>query len=341
MGKPMSKGKERKPVTAISPTFLSLPIEEQRAKHREWARKSRERLRQGIRLRRRRRSPAQLAQLSRQIMDFLRKHHPQSIRHVYYVMTNPRLPQPVEKTETGYVHVQRRMVSMRRDGTLPYGWVIDTSRSGIFVNTFTSPKNFIETMLWQYRADPWLQSKWYCEVWVESRSISGVIEELCDEYGVTLYPCGGFTSLTLAFEASPALNRAAANGKKLMILYIGDWDQSGVIIDKSVEKELREHLNRGVQLHFERIAITEEQIAEYDLPTKPRKEGDKRSRHVKETVEAEAMPAHILRDLLRTKFDALLPKGALAKARKESERGQAALERIAEELDEDDGEDAL
>ena len=30
-------------------------------------------------------------------------------------------------------------MKMRRDGTLPYGWLVDTSRSGIFVNTFTSP----------------------------------------------------------------------------------------------------------------------------------------------------------------------------------------------------------
>jgi len=85
------------------------------------------------------------------------------------------------KTEKGYVQVQRRIVAMRRDATLPYDWIVDTSRSGIFTNTFLNPTDFIESMLWQYRADPWRSSKWYCEVWVESRSIAGVIEELCEE----------------------------------------------------------------------------------------------------------------------------------------------------------------
>ena len=150
---------------------------------------------------------------------------------------------------------------------------------------------------------------------------------------MSLYPCGGFTSLTLAFEASATLNKMAANGKKLMILYIGDWDQSGVIVDKSLEKELRQHLSRRVDLHFERLAITEEQIARYNLPTKPRKETDRRSHHIRATVEAEAMPANILRGLLRKKLDTLLPKGALAKARRESERGQADLQIIAAEAE--------
>ena len=75
-------------------------------------------------------------------------------------------------------------------------------------------------------------------------------------------------------------------------------------------------------LTFHRLAITEEQIAQYDLPTKPRKPGDKRAPHVKETVEAEAMPAGILRQMLRDEIESFLPPGALdvVKAAEESER---------------------
>lgn len=53
-----------------------------------------------------------------------------------------------------------------------------------------------------------------------------------------------------------------------------------------------------------------------------RKAGDQRALHVRETVEAEAMPASILRGLLRARIEALLPEHALevAKVAEASER---------------------
>ena len=60
----------------------------------------------------------------------------------------------------------------------------------------------------------------------------------------------------------------------------------------------------------------------YDLPTKPRKDGDKRSQHVTYSVEAEALPARDLRGILRIEVEVLLPDGALhaAKIAEHSER---------------------
>ena len=69
---------------------------------------------------------------------------------------------------------------------------------------------------------------------------------------------------------------------------------------------------------FHRLAITEKQIELYDLPTKPRKETERRALHITETVEAEAMPAGMLRALLRNEIESFLPEGAL-QATKEAE----------------------
>lgn len=73
---------------------------------------------------------------------------------------------------------------------------------------------------------------------------------------------------------------------------------------------------------FKRIGINEAQITEFDLPTKSRKKSDVRSRHVTATVEVKAMPAHILRGILRHSIESLLPKGALRapKIAEQSER---------------------
>jgi hypothetical protein len=282
-------------------------------------------------IKRRRRTNAELEQLDAQILAVLESDHPQSVRHVYYRMTDPRLTVPVEKTENGYDLVQRRVLLLRRSGHLPYGWITDATRRGYFVDTFRNASDFLDRVKGLYRADLWAGCSTYVEVWAESRSIAGVIQDLCEELAVSLYPSGGFTSATLAFQAAENIN-AEASGRKVQILYVGDYDQSGVLIDRSIESELRVHLEPWIEMDFERIAINEAQIELYDLPTKPRKETDKRSPEVAHTVEAEAMPAGILRSLLRERIESLLPPNALqvAKVAEESEREH--LERMAELL---------
>jgi hypothetical protein len=287
-----------------------------------------------------RRTAARVEQLERQIRDELCADHPQSVRHVFYRMTDPRLPEPVEKSERGYAQVQNRMTLMRRSGALPYGWVTDATRRGYFTNTYTSGGDFVRTMAGHYRGTLWEQAEHYVEVWCESRSIAGTIEDTCSELAVSLYPAGGFTSLTLAYESARFINAEAA-GRPVEIVYIGDFDPAGVLIDGAIEKELRQHLDADITLNFHRIAITRAQIEALDLPTKPRKAGERRALDVEFTVEAEAMPAHLMRELLRETVERFLPAGALdvVKVAEESERD--GLRRLAAMLEQHGGANEL
>ena len=75
---------------------------------------------QASRLKRTRRTKLQVEH--QQIIDALERDHPQSVRHVFYLMTNPRLPESVPK-DTGYDVVQIRCVKLRRAGRLPYDYM--------------------------------------------------------------------------------------------------------------------------------------------------------------------------------------------------------------------------
>lgn len=280
-------------------------------------------------IKRERRTRSRLETLDQQILSVLREDHPQSVRHVFYRMTDPRLAEPVEKTERGYRHVQDRIVKLRRSGRLPFGWITDATRRGYHTPTYRDESDFLRSMKEHYRADLWRSADFYCEVWTESRSIAGVIEDDCRELAVSLYPAGGFSSITLAYQAASSINYYAA-GRDVMIYYIGDYDPAGVLIDVALERELREHLDSSIRLHFLRIGITEQQIEAYDLPAKPRKETDRRALHIRETVEAEAMPAGLMRNLLRDCIEELLPEGALAVAKIEEQSARDYFERLAE-----------
>lgn len=289
-------------------------------------------------LKRRRRTKAQIEQLDRQIVEALTEDHPQSVRHVFYRMTDPRLLEPVEKSESGYRTIQRRVLDLRDTGRVPYRWVSDASRRGYHVNTFDDKADFLRRMKGLYRADIWQDADVHCEVWVESRSIAGIVQADCEELAISLYPAGGFTSATLAYEAAESLNRIVPDNTPVVIFCVGDHDPAGVLIDVAIEKELRRHLNPDIDLTFERMAITPLQIESLNLPTKPRKVTGKRSLHIQETVEAESVPAATMRSMLRQRVEALLPDHALMVAKAEEESVQDYFDNLADLLEGDDDE---
>jgi len=213
-----------------------------------------------------------MTQLTEQLLEVLASDHPQSTRHLFYRMTDPRLPEPVDKSDAGYTAVQRLLVKLRRDGTIPYGWISDATRRGYFVETWRSPADALAQTAQFYRRSYWATSAAYVEVWVS----------------------GGFASLTLAYEAAANINHAATD-RPVKILYIGDLDPAGVLIDRKIEAELRRHLP-DADIAFRRLGITREQADLMRLPTKPAK--DRRGGFQGDTVEAEAMPAGLLRRIL-------------------------------------------
>lgn len=268
---------------------------------------------------RQRRTKTQMQTLRNQILDVLASDHPQSCRHVFYRMTDPRLSESVEKSDRGYTTVQRLLVSMRRDGSIPYGWITDTTRRGWFVDTYGSAADAVEQAAALYRRSVWDQTEAYAEVWCESRSIAGVIEPVTTRLAVPLYPCGGFASLSLVHEAAEHI-RAVSRFRPVRIIYVGDYDPAGVLIDQSLETELRSHLPANMRLSFERVAVTPEQIDLMRLPTKPTK--DKRGGWEGGTVEAEAIPAGVMRDIISDAVEGLIDPSLLAtvKVAEESER---------------------
>ena len=230
---------------------------------------------------------------------------------------------------------------MRLDGDIPFNWITDSTRKGWHTATFSDAGEMIEAFAGLYRADLWERSEYYVEVWCESRSIAGIIEKDCRDLAVSLYPCGGFPSMTLIYEGAKEIKRNLKFKNNVQIFYIGDYDPSGVLIDETVETGILEHLSSFKErISFDRIAITEQQIRDLELPTKPRKKTDKRRLDISETVEAEAMQAHYLRTLLRNEIEALLPPNELKVIQAAEQSEQEGLMMLGNKISED-GLDSL
>jgi hypothetical protein len=78
----------------------------------------------------RRLSKAQATELDNHLLAIVHEEKPTSVRGTYYMALGADL---IDKDAKGqrnnYMRVQRRLLQMRRSGSVPYSWIMDSSRT--------------------------------------------------------------------------------------------------------------------------------------------------------------------------------------------------------------------
>jgi hypothetical protein len=247
---------------------------------------------------------------------------PMTVRQVFYRAV---VKGWVEKTERGYGFIQRDLVKMRWDGMIPFGWIIDSSRTirgeqGDNESVEDFLDGLIDRIPNQYSISLLADHEWSIQVWLEKEALAGVIWPMCQRWDVPLYCARGYASLSFLHDA--ALDLEYKN-RPARILHFGDYDPSGQDAIATVERDLRSLAPETdkLGLEFEIVAVTPEQIAELGLPTRPTKRTDTRSGAFgAESVELDAIEPDVLRQMVTDRLEREFPEGA----RKELQRQQKA-----------------
>jgi len=224
---------------------------------------------------------------------------PMTVRQVFYRFVGTGM---IDKTEGDYNRVVVRLLTkMGLESELPWSWITDGTRWMHKSVRYGSVEEALEATRLHYRRDYWRELDDYVEVWLEKDALAGVLYRVTDEWGVPLMVTRGFASLSYIHNAAETIERV---GKPTYVYYFGDYDPSGVEIDRNLERRLREFAPRS-EIHFERVAVRREQIDEYQLPTRPTKRGAKHGRglHEGESVEVDAIPPPALLGLVRAAID--------------------------------------
>lgn len=287
-------------------------------------------------LKRPRRTQAQLAEIDRAIIQVLQEDNPQTVRHVYYRLVGAPY-ELVPKTEAGYRVVQRLLLILREDRQVPWRWISDGTRWRRRARSFDGIEEAVRFTAETYRRDLWRRTPVYVEVWCESDSIAGVLIEETDRYNVSLMVSRGFSSRTYLHSAA---NDIRAQDRPAYIYYVGDWDPSGKLIPEKIEETLR-RFAPGAEIHFKRLLVTLDQITEWELPTKPAKKTTHSKGFTGGTVEAEAIPAHVTRRLLREAIESHLDLHEVEVMKVAEESEASLLESLADAIYVDGGLDAL
>lgn len=246
----------------------------------------------------RRRTNAELADVDDAIVAAVAADAPVTLRGVYYRVVSAGA---VEKTEDGYRLVGRELLKLRRDRRVSYADITDGTRWITKPQTWTRLDAMLEDAAASYRRSLWRDQQVDVQFFTEKDAISGVVLPVTERWDVPLGVARGYASESFAWSCAQSV--CAASGA-VYVYQLGDHDPSGVdawrdFTAKVTRFAAERYTDVEDWLHFERLAVTEQQIQEWQLPTRPTKRTDTRAAGFRgESVEVDAIPAALLRALV-------------------------------------------
>jgi hypothetical protein len=258
------------------------------------------------------------------LVAITRRVQPATVRAVFYQASVLGV---VGKDEAGYRRVQRDLVTLRQEGRIPFGWIVDGTRWMRKPRTFDCLADALADTAQFYRRSLWQRADTYLEVWIEKDALAGTIFPVTSEFDVPLMVARGYASLTFLHEAAEAI---VAQQRPVSILHLGDYDPSGINAAEKIEETLRTYAP-AADITFRRLAVTDEQIQRLNLPSRPTKASDSRAAGWGDrvSVELDAIDPRVLRNLLREEIEAILPEHELAVLREAEASERELLQAIA------------
>lgn len=269
-----------------------------------------------------RRTKVEMCQFRLALYEEVRENRPISVRGAFYKMVRLGLP----KTESQYARVQDELVKMRRGERLPvvpYGWIVDGVRLQRKPTTYSSLDRMLHHSIRTYRRAVWEDQDVYVEIWCEKDTLAGVLYPVTAEWDVPLMVTRGFSSVTFIHNAAEAIE---AEGKPAFIYFLTDHDRSGRLIADKIEAGFREFAP-DAEIHCEQAAVTEGQINEFDLPTRPpKRKGDPPA------VELDAIPPDDLRAIVRDCIERHVDPDALRRTKQVEKEERRTLKRLSDRV---------
>jgi hypothetical protein len=223
-----------------------------------------------------------------------------TLRQVFYrLVAEQRIP----NTESAYKRLSRLTADLRREGEFPP--LLDRTRTIERVQTYASPAEALEAIAHWYRRDLLEGQTTLPMIVVEKATL---VAQVGDWFGALTLPIAALRGYASESYERDILNlvdeEMDTSSREVEILYCGDFDPSG----EDIPRSFAEHMGMPIK----RVALTPEQVEQYELPEAMGKATDSRAasfyaRHGRLVqVELEALPPEVLRDLLAVELDALV-----------------------------------
>jgi hypothetical protein len=210
-----------------------------------------------------------LFKIREQLDDFNSQGIVPTLRGMFYTLIELRV---IRKDQRIYKALSNHTARWREDGTLRIDCFADHSRDVVkdFHDNYVSIEDYIgfgithlENAHHGYSIPRWHKQPNHVEVWLEKDAPVASIVSIVKGRDVLVVPNRGHSSVAFLNNNIHRLKRRQREGKLIIILYLGDADPSGEVMDEVYKRKLEEY---GIfEVTFIRLAVTKEQIERYNL----------------------------------------------------------------------------
>jgi|TARA_R100000049_G_C1931598_1_gene75546 hypothetical protein len=228
-----------------------------------------------------------------------------TLRQLYYQLVSRDV---IANKQSEYAKLSTLLVKGRMAGVVDWNAIEDRIRVPFIPYSVDDIDDAINDTINQYRLNRQDGQDVYIELWVEKDALSGVLKRITSKYHINLMVNRGYSSCSAMHDAYERLERQESEGKKTVILYLGDHDPSGLDMIRDIEERLNEF---GVNPEVRQIGLTMKQIKKYNPPPNPAKITDPRARnYIAEfgnvSWEVDALTPEVLHKLVQDNVEELI-----------------------------------
>jgi hypothetical protein len=219
-------------------------------------------------------SLAMIDQVNQILMEMSAKGYTLTLRQLYYQLVSRDL---IPNNLKSYKNLGSLVSDARQAGMIDWEYLEDRNRSTKGNQHWDNPAQIVKAAYNSYRIDKWAGQPWHIEVMVEKDALSGVLDPVCRRLDISYTANKGYSSSSTMYEIGKRLaQKFFQEGKKVMMIYLGDHDPSGIDMTRDVMERLRMYADVD-DIEVERIALNMDQIRLWNPPENPAKETDSRA----------------------------------------------------------------
>lgn len=254
-----------------------------------------------------------------------------TLRQLYYQFVSRGF---IPNTVSDYKRLGRIITDARYGGLVSWTAIEDAGRNAYHFPENPTAEQVLNGIERKLTINPWVDQDSYVEVWVEKQALEATIARPCGRLNTPYMACKGYLSASEAWRASLRFMRAIENGKRPVLLHLGDHDPSGLDMTRDNSDRLEEFLRMGVEVR--RIALNMDQVQQYNPPPNPAKEDDSRFAGYKaqfgdESWELDALRQNTIGEIITTNLRGFIDQEKWDAAMAEQERRREPLAKLKEQ----------
>lgn len=170
-----------------------------------------------------------------------------TLRQLYYQLVTKNY---IPNHQTAYKKLSSIKDDLCYSGRLDWNAIEDRGRVPYLEYWVTGIQNALQDTIDAYKLDRQRGQKVCVELWSEKDAISGILKRVTDKYHIKLCINKGYTSSSAIYQAYERFAKYMNQGIKVIVLYFGDHDPSGLDMVRDIESRLKMMLSNGVKINY-------------------------------------------------------------------------------------------